>query len=336
MQSVLTYTVLFLLQFAPAFSVEPICTTTFMGGVSQNANAWKDSQNWTNGIPAAGQVACIPEQFREQVQIPDGVAVTYISSKGRVVGEEIGACCVDSTCVGATPSDCENQGGYFVPGVTNCFPATCQTGACCDAQANCVDKNVFNQPMTFTDCNAQNGTYYGGAHCVQGDPCGFQQIPLGFEILDIVTPELQGSEHYWPKINNCGEVIFHTRFELFNNATQEVFLYDNGKLTRVTDNNTSDFNPDINDDGTMSWGIASGTDSTGEDNQVQIVRGSSIAIMGWGGDFRLNNLGQGSWNLVTNPFSCEFSGRILYYDGETTRILYEDGLRTHFKTAVVL
>ena len=60
-----------------------------------------------------------------------------------------------------------------------------------------------------------------------------QQIPSGFEVVEI-NP-LQQVQHARPELNDCGELVFS--FFPPNGAaeTGEIFLYDNGILFQLTD-----------------------------------------------------------------------------------------------------
>ena len=49
-------------------------------------------------------------------------------------------------------------------------------------------------------------------------------------------------------INNCGQIVYSTRLNQTTDS-EEIFLYDNGKTVRLTDDDVRDAFPDINDDG---------------------------------------------------------------------------------------
>ncbi|MCC7293700.1 MAG: hypothetical protein IT449_16705 [Phycisphaerales bacterium] len=74
------------------------------------------------------------------------------------------------------------------------------------------------------------------------------QLP-GFEIVQITSdsPDDSGSQ-----LNNCGQVVFRKRIgESW--STSEIFLYDNGKVFRLTNDNNRDVHPTIDDAGKILW-----------------------------------------------------------------------------------
>lgn len=57
----------------------------------------------------------------------------------------------------------------------------------------------------------------------------------------------------------------------------EVFVYDNGMLTQLTDNEVGDKFPDINDEGTIVWNRGSSPDE-----QVVMLRDGQLTILAEG------------------------------------------------------
>ncbi len=81
-----------------------------------------------------------------------------------------------------------------------------------------------------------------------GSALGQVNLPEGFEIVEFAETDHATRS---PRINNCGEIVYvQDRFE-----DSRVYLYENGKITRLTDfnNGLGVANPDVNDDGTIVW-----------------------------------------------------------------------------------
>ena len=78
------------------------------------------------------------------------------------------------------------------------------------------------------------------------------QIPEGWEIVEIASDP--GFYHARPDINDRGQVVFHRTIapSLDRNA-MEIFLYDRGQLLRLTDDDTYDAVPRINNHGDIVW-----------------------------------------------------------------------------------
>ncbi|MBU0638790.1 MAG: hypothetical protein KKB50_07995, partial [Planctomycetes bacterium] len=89
------------------------------------------------------------------------------------------------------------------------------------------------------------------------------QIPAKYEVVQITD-----NPYYEPvpRINNNGQCVFMGWFNPSDRRTEEIFLYDNGVLTRLTDDYIQDCSPDINDDGTIVWcrGLGPINPQTGE------------------------------------------------------------------------
>ncbi len=75
------------------------------------------------------------------------------------------------------------------------------------------------------------------------------EIPEGFEVVEIFRSErLSG----YPDINDCGEIVFDSQMGP-DQQDREIFLYDNGKLRRITENPWRDLAPRINGHGEIVW-----------------------------------------------------------------------------------
>ncbi len=145
------------------------------------------------------------------------------------------------------------------------------------------------------------------------------QIPDGYEIVHITDNPNDYSSV--PKINSCGEIVFSTRINQ-SKSLEEIFLYDNGLLTRLTDDDARDAYPDINEDGTAVW--TEGADGFGG-GTIVMYREGVVTEIGTGQSPAINNLGHVAWN-VYGPTGCAHQSDIFFYDGNTVQQITDDGL----------
>lgn len=160
---------------------------------------------------------------------------------------------------------------------------------------------------------------------------GQAQIPPGYEIVQVTQ-----NPYYEPvpRMNNCGQFVFMRWYDVSDRLTEEIFLYDNGELIRVTDDYVQDVGPDMNDDGTIVWarGIGPINPDTGQptleivmwqdgdltrltDNDVQDV-GPSI-----------NNVGQVVWDRYMGEVCGGHTAMdVFLYDGHAVQQITTDGL----------
>jgi hypothetical protein len=141
----------------------------------------------------------------------------------------------------------------------------------------------------------------------------FGQIPPGFEVIDIVRHD---EYKRWPRINECGEVVF-----AMNNAAEhrlaEIYLYDNGKITRVSySNGTGAGLPDINDAGVIVW---EGNRRDLFDPQVMMLRDGQVINLGPGINPVVNSGGAVAWSHLL--FGACFEAQVYLYDGQSTRAI---------------
>ena len=160
------------------------------------------------------------------------------------------------------------------------------------------------------------------------------QIPPGYEIVTVTANEYL---EFFPRINNRGQIVFTAWLDWPNRATQEIFLYDNGRLIRITDDNIQDAVPDINDDGTIVWsrGIGPINPSTGEptveivmweNGQLTRLTDNSVQDIGPA----INNLGHVVWDIDHPVRACGgYLKDIFMYDGTQVVQITHDAL-THF------
>lgn len=143
------------------------------------------------------------------------------------------------------------------------------------------------------------------------------ELPPGFEIVDFHV-----SDDYTqrPSLNNCGQIAYGKRFGS-SWAQSEIFLYENGRITRITENEGRDVIPDINDHGQMVW--LRGPDSEGVYQVILFEKGSETIIDDHSkGVLRasINNLGHIAWTRVRSR-SCPLKQWVyLYVDQKITRI----------------
>jgi hypothetical protein len=138
---------------------------------------------------------------------------------------------------------------------------------------------------------------------------GPADLPAGYEIVEFAVNDVQTGE---PAINNCGEIVYvKDRFE-----NSRVYLYDNGKITRLTDYNNGllVFQGDINDAGTIVWMQAIFNDL--DSPEVVVRRDGEQRIVAPGGHPRINGLEHMAWQLFRR-LTCNIEQDIIYYDGET-------------------
>ncbi len=319
----------------------PTCHTTYIG--PPGGGLWIQA-NWTNGIPRAAGVACFPPEAGDLagrwpgvariVQPPSVGAVpspvpTYVGSGGHMISgppgpTDLGPCCLGSTCVESDAFDCRVMDGYFRGDIVQCEQQSiCMTGACCTGDPPaCIDEDGAGDPMDEAFCDILGGDYLGGAQCDATDPCQRFRRPNGFESIE-VTPGMENLKRRHPHMNNCGEVVFHIWLE----PAGEVFYYDNGVLTQVTNSeDISDIFPDINDDGTIVWGR--GAPPVG--SEIVMLRDGKITVLDSApGPLapRINTAQHVVWDVRVSP-SCPEPTRdaIYFYDGVRTRLLFDDGL----------
>jgi hypothetical protein len=91
-------------------------------------------------------------------------------------------------------------------------------------------------------------------------------LPPGYEgIVDITDDTV--ADNLWPSINNRGQIVWSRRSDPPFDSTAEIFLYDNGTVTQLTDDDVRDACPDINDAGVIVWSRGIGRGET-----LEIVR----------------------------------------------------------------
>lgn len=145
--------------------------------------------------------------------------------------------------------------------------------------------------------------------------------PPGFEIVDVTRdPEMHHAKY---DLNNCGQIVYYA-LSIRSWEYQEVYWYDNGRTTQITDNEYGDVGARITDDGTIYW--------------LRAIRLPGVSqFMSWqnGGEVLLAEHDQGVWGRALNDqgqyawtayVGSECSTTlVVFFDGEENRILTDDG-----------
>lgn len=162
---------------------------------------------------------------------------------------------------------------------------------------------------------------------------GLAQIPPGYEVIQVTQ------NPYWedrPRINNKGQVVFYARLGDVE-TTEEIFLYDQGELIRLTRDDVRDTSPDINDGGTIVW-----VRGWKEDAEIVLYENGELRQLtdndNQDGQPRINNLGHVAW-MRYGPPGCNGweTFDIYFYDGnETQRVTYNGERDSLFNQGVDL
>ena len=140
----------------------------------------------------------------------------------------------------------------------------------------------------------------------------------GFEIVPI-TDDLWYKQR--PAVNNCGQIVYGSRY---NNEyyLEDMYLYENGATTRLTDDVASDRLPDINDAGMMVWMRTTNGEPTAE---IVIHDGSNMTLLTEDNcaDYapRVNSSGHVAWSKYTEEGCSASQGDVMFYDGATIQQL---------------
>ena len=134
------------------------------------------------------------------------------------------------------------------------------------------------------------------------------QIPAGYEIVQVTN---NAYYEFFPRINNRGQIVFTAWVDTSSRLTEEIFLYDNGELIQLTDDEIQDVGPDINDEGTIVWcrGLGPIHPSAGEPSlEIVMYRNGEITRLTDNFEFdigpRINNLGQVVWCRCHEVYAC--------------------------------
>ncbi|GIK15030.1 MAG: hypothetical protein BroJett002_37370 [Candidatus Brocadia sinica] len=141
-------------------------------------------------------------------------------------------------------------------------------------------------------------------------------LPPGFEVVTFAVNDFGCTN---ADINDCGEIAF-AQYQAYGGNHAEVFVYDNGQITRITDNNDRDVFPFINNRGQILWGR--GLRNHGvtqlvlyDDGQETLIDEFKKSFNGWS----LNNLGHIAWTRSQRWRRCPIKENMFIWDGLTTR-----------------
>jgi hypothetical protein len=147
------------------------------------------------------------------------------------------------------------------------------------------------------------------------------QIPQGFELVRI-TWEPQYYDNR-AQINDCGEIVFSSRLG-DSWAYAEIFTYDNGLTTRITENEDRDVGPHLNNASTLTWGRAPGDEGTREvvlwkDGDLRIVSEPEKVAQ----SPAINNIEHMAWKHALGTGCYGSDADVVYYDGREIRDIHE-------------
>jgi hypothetical protein len=145
---------------------------------------------------------------------------------------------------------------------------------------------------------------------------GQVDIPAGYEIVEFAVDESMTNR---PRINDCGGVVFvKDRFE-----NSRVYLYDNGKLTRLTDydDGRGVAEPDVNENGLIIW-YRAWRRQPGSGEVVVFDQGEQT-VFGPGSRPVLSDLEHMAWQAF-GQVTCNYEQGIVFFDGEKMTPITDD------------
>ncbi|MCC7293988.1 MAG: hypothetical protein IT449_18155 [Phycisphaerales bacterium] len=172
--------------------------------------------------------------------------------------------------------------------------------------------------LLFTACDF-------GAHTACARP------PKGY--AEVKVTDDPTTFEYFPRINNRGQIVFTSRNPGDgNDDLDEIFLYDNGNITQITDNRKGDRWPDINDEGTIVWSSEIGPEGEWDRTFEIMMRTPDGRIRRLTDDAsddyepRINNLGHVAWYRDFG-YGCALDAwrsEIFFFDGQSeNRITFD-------------
>jgi len=156
----------------------------------------------------------------------------------------------------------------------------------------------------------------GVALVLAASAAGQVNLPEGFEIVEFAVSDKR-TDH--PAINNCGEIVYVKD----KHENSRVFLYDNGKITRLTDYDKGRLvlGADINDDGTIVWGR--GVFDQLKTFRVVMLRNGEQTVVGKGFIPSINSFGHVAWDRF-RKYTCHPEMDIMFFDGQSVRWITHD------------
>lgn len=153
------------------------------------------------------------------------------------------------------------------------------------------------------------------------------QIPPGYYVEQVTENSFFD---FGPRMNNGARFVF-TSWMGETRQSEEIFLYDNGELTRLTDDDIQDVGPVINDAGLIAWSRGIGPDGPGGEPTLEIViyrDGKLTRLTDNDTQDRatsINNLGHLAWGRDMAPGCGGWFEDIFMYDGERVLQITTDG-----------
>jgi hypothetical protein len=143
------------------------------------------------------------------------------------------------------------------------------------------------------------------------------QVPPRYEIVNVTNDSLYQRN---VRMNNRGQIVFWAGSGT-NGNTYEIYLYDHGRLTRITENAVCDGYPDINDQGTIVWERFIGPQGPyGPTSEVMMYRdGVTTQLTHDAVDNvgpRINNLGHIVWYDWVRGGCLDSNAIVKFYDGQ--------------------
>lgn len=153
-----------------------------------------------------------------------------------------------------------------------------------------------------------------GAMTAVASPLSAQvNLPPGFEVVEFAVNDY-GSTN--ADINDCGQIAL-AQYQ-GSNGHCEIFVYDNGSITQITNGDDRNVHPDMNNSGQLIWGR--GIDRNTVTQLVFFDHGSELVLdenpksfNGWD----INNLGHVAWSHAVSV-RCPRQENLFVWDGSST------------------
>lgn len=162
---------------------------------------------------------------------------------------------------------------------------------------------------------------------------GEVQIPRGFEIVQIVPTS---TFIFDTQINECGQIAF-IRWTGEDWSTSEIYVYDNGAITRITDNDRRDRKPRINNVGELIWEFGEYPEPDTAVHYQRLPDGP-VVVLDTNNEFGFNDLdindqGHAAWTKG-RYWDCPSMAEVFFWDGANVVQIQPD--HDFFDTAVSL
>ncbi|GIK15080.1 MAG: hypothetical protein BroJett003_00440 [Planctomycetota bacterium] len=168
--------------------------------------------------------------------------------------------------------------------------------------------------------------------CVAGLACHAQaqvNLPPGFEIVEFAENDYGIAN---VDLNDCGQVAY-SQWQA-SNGHSEIFVYDNGRLFRITQGDDRNVHPEMNNAGQIIWGR--GIDRSSVTQLVLYSHGQETVIdenvdsfNGWS----INNVGNIVWSRSIS-LRCPRQENLFQWDGSTVTQLTFDADRSNVQPSL--